>query len=111
MKVARQVENILSMSREARNSDKALQIIYMQKFGMNLTDEQIETFKTMPSLDTVTRIRRKLQEGGSYEADQKIKRERDWKAMRMQQNAPTAKPKTIERIIVPWKDGEQAELL
>lgn len=105
MNIAQQVENILSMSREARNSDKTLQVIYMQKFGMNLTDEQIDTFKRMPPLESIRRVRQKLQEQGKYSADQTVKKSREWKAMRMQQNAPSAKPKTLERIIVPWGEG------
>lgn len=107
MNVTQQVENILSVSRQARNSDKELQIIYMQKSGMQLTPQQIEIFRVMPSLETVRRIRQKLQEGGTYPADQKIKQARDWKAMRVQQNAPSAKPVTLERIILPWGGGQK----
>lgn len=36
MKTSFRVENILQASRAARNSDKELLIIYMQKSGMNL---------------------------------------------------------------------------
>lgn len=111
MTLTQQVSNILAVSRQARNSDKELQILYMQKFGMNLSQKQIDTFREMPSLESIRRVRQKLQEQGEYPADQNIKKERDWRAMRMQQNAPTAKPKTIEYIIEPWKEGEQNETL
>lgn len=105
MSITGDVENILSTSREARNSDKSLQITFMQKAGMGLSEGQIEAFKRMPSLETVRRIRQKLQEKGKYLADQKIKNERHWKALRMQQVSPKAKPKTIEKIIIPWGQG------
>lgn len=102
MNITKQVENILAYSKAARNSDKELQVIYMQKSGMNLTSKQVEVFRDMPSLETLRRIRQKLQEGGQYKADEMIAKERRWKSMRMQQMAPAAKPKTIEQIILPW---------
>jgi len=66
MKISNQVENILSVSKKARNSDKELLIIYMQKFGLDLSPQQIELFKKMPSAETITRCRRLLQEEGKY---------------------------------------------
>lgn len=64
--------NILRASREARNSDVELFIIYAQKSGMNLTPNQMRIFRDMPTMDTITRIRRKLQEQGKYEADEAV---------------------------------------
>lgn len=105
MTVTKQVEHILSVSHRARNSDKELLILYMQKYGMNLTDNQILKFRDMPSPETIRRVRQKIQESGRYQADQKIKSERDWKSLRMQQNAPSASPRTVEQIILPWGQG------
>ena len=76
MTITQQVRNILSASREARNDDKVLQVIYMQKCGMNLSDEQIATFKRMPQLWTVRRIRQHLQEKGEYPADEIVNEKR-----------------------------------
>lgn len=66
MRVNQRVENILAVSSKARNSDKELLIIYMQKSGMKLTEEQIEIYRNMPAADTITRVRRHLRESGKY---------------------------------------------
>lgn len=54
MKTSDRVEYILQASKSARNSDKELLIIYMQKSGMNLSPQQIEVFRDMPSAETIT---------------------------------------------------------
>lgn len=64
MKTSDRVEYILQASKSARNSDKELLIIYMP--------EQIRVFKEMPSAETITRVRRQLQEAGKYPADQEV---------------------------------------
>jgi hypothetical protein len=99
MKISQQVENILASSRQARNSDKSLLLIYMQKSGMNLTPRQVSIFLEMPSRETLRRVRQKIQERGQYTADSSVKKVRDYKSLVVSQNAPTASPKTIERII------------
>ena len=66
MTIKQRVENILRASRQARNSDIELQIIYMQKSGMELTEKQIQTLKSLPAMETIRRIRQKLQEDGEY---------------------------------------------
>lgn len=98
MTVTQQVENILAVSRMARNSDTELLIIYLQKAGMNLTPHQVDLFKTLPSTETIRRVRQKIQQSGRYLADQKIANTRKFKAMQMQQNAPIAKPERIEQL-------------
>lgn len=72
MKVTDQVENILRVSQKARNSDKELMIIYMQKFGMELSEKQIDLFRQMPAFETIRRIRQKLQEEGKYPASKEV---------------------------------------
>jgi len=72
MKLTEQVENILKYSKASRNSDTELTLIYMEKYGIVLTEEQKELYRSMPSTDTITRIRRKLQEQGKYEADEAV---------------------------------------
>ena len=66
MKISERVTNILKASYSARNSDKDLLLIYMQKSGMNLTPEQVKVFKELPAFETITRVRRVLQEQGKY---------------------------------------------
>lgn len=88
MKTSDRVENILQASRAARNSDKELLIIYMQKSGMNLTAEQIRIFKDMPSAETITRVRRQLQEVGKYPADEDIDNARFEKYQQMKYKTP-----------------------
>lgn len=107
MTVTQRVENILKVSREARNSDVELLIIYMQKAGMDLTPHQIQVFKGLPTMETIRRIRQKLQEQGKYEADEQVKGTRRVKSMEMQQNAPQAKPERIEQIL---NDGTKVSL-
>ena len=77
MKTRDRVENILKVSKMARNSDIELLILYMQKSKMELTDRQIHILRhEMPSFETITRIRRQLQEEGKYEATQEVQEER-----------------------------------
>lgn len=76
VKINDKVESILKHDRASRNSDTRLLIVYMQKSGMELTDKQIEVFKNLPSMETITRVRRQLQEQGKYEADETVQEER-----------------------------------
>lgn len=64
----------------------------------------------MPSLETLRRVRQKIQEGGKYPATDLVKRERKFKSLQMQQQAPSYKAEGLERtlngqIILPWKEG------
>lgn len=90
MKTSDRVEYILQASKAARNSDKELLIIYMQKSGMNLTQEQIQIFRKMPSAETITRVRRQLQEQGKYPADEAIDNGRYEKYQQMKYKTPQA---------------------
>ena len=103
------IRNILAMLPDTRNSDTELQIVFMQKSGMNLSEQQIALFKRMPKLETIRRVRQKIQESGEYEADPKIKKERAHKAMVMQQTTPTFNEQQIEQTlnikVLPWGKG------
>lgn len=98
-KVTNAVRGILSRSRLARNSDRHLFLEFMQAGGMELSPRQQDIFLSLPSLESVRRVRQKLQETGHFPADQNIARERTYKSMRMQQMTPNAKPETIEKVI------------
>lgn len=86
MNVAQRVEAILNLSRMARNSDTELLIIYMQKSGMSLTKEQVALFRKLPAFETITRVRRKLQEEGKYVADKEVENARYNKFVNVKDN-------------------------
>ena len=105
MTTTQKVEQILRDTPRTRDSDKALFVYFMQASGMNLSLSQIEAFKAMPSLESVRRIRQKLQEQGKYEASATVKKERFHKSLVMSQAAPVYSPENIERTInvpLPW---------
>lgn len=76
MTVSERVENILKASHMARNSDLELWLIYAKKSGLNLTREQEEVLRDMPSFETIRRSRQKIQEQGKYLADEVVKEAR-----------------------------------
>lgn len=94
------VRIVLSNFPSSRSSDTELYLIYLQKSGMNLTPQQIKIFRDMPSLDTIGRVRRKLQENGEYLPEDEVRRERLLKAKAMQVVAPLGKPERIEDVLV-----------
>jgi hypothetical protein len=104
------VEAILKASRLARNSDIELFIIYMQKAGMNLSNEQIQKFRELPDMQTLGRIRRKLQEQGKYEADPEVNEVRYNKFKQVKSEVKQDDPeKAVEalgyRVIhEPWEE-------
>ena len=76
MTVSERVENILRASHSARNSDLELWLIYAKKSGLNLTREQEEALRDMPSFETIRRTRQKIQEQGKYLADKEVEEAR-----------------------------------
>lgn len=76
MNISERVENILKAVPATRSSDKELLIVYMQKAGMDLTPSQIALFKDLPSMETIRRIRQKLQEDGKYPASKEVEDQR-----------------------------------
>ena len=99
MTITQRVENILKVSHQARNSDTELLIIYMQKAGMELTPRQVEVFKKLPSMETIRRIRQKLQEQGKYRADQSVETARYNKFKVMRGSAGVTTAQEAERIL------------
>jgi hypothetical protein len=85
LKLLEQVESILNHVPSARNSDKELLIVYMQKFGMDLTTEQITVFNSMPAFESITRARRIIQEQGRYQASKEVDEIRHEKYKQMRQ--------------------------
>ncbi len=76
LKISERVENIMRVSVASRNSDKELIILYMQKSGMDLSERQLKIFRDMPAFETITRIRRQLQEEGKYTASPEVEEAR-----------------------------------
>lgn len=70
------VEKVLRTNVQARNSDKELiKLVLHEKFGTanldNIPNEEL------PSFETITRARRKLQERGKYKAESEVEEQRD----------------------------------
>lgn len=108
MTVTQQVRNLLTYSKDCRNSDKELFVIYLQRAGMQLTQQQINLIKELPSFETIRRVRQKLQETEpNLRADESVRKARNHKSLEVQQNMPTAKPERVEQIL---EDGTKAVL-
>lgn len=99
MQITRVVEAILRDQPETRDSDRELLISIMQRYGVELTPRQIVAFRHMPSMETVRRVRQKIQSEGRYMASEHISRQRRLKGYVMQQNAPTASTERLERLV------------
>lgn len=97
--VTNTVRGILTRSRMARNSDRHLFLEFLQGSGMDLSARQVDVFLNLPSLESVRRVRQKLQETGNFPADAKVASERDFKSMQMQQITPSAKPEFIQQVL------------
>lgn len=82
---ASDVEVVLRDNQDARKSDKDLLWMFWRHKGLELTPHQIELFKRLPSPETITRVRRKLQEGGKYLPPESITRDRHEKAEQAKQ--------------------------
>lgn len=95
MKILEQVENIMKFSHAARNSDKELLVIYMQKFGLDLTPRQVELFKKMPSVETIRRSRQIIQEQGKYPADPAVDEARFKKYQEVKYNIKQEEPEKL----------------
>jgi len=99
MKKRTLTENILEMHPETRSSDKMLMMRVWETQGLYLSPAQQGLFIKVTSPETITRIRRKLQEMGKYPATDKVKESRKWKSMRAEQVAPKATPDWLEGIL------------
>lgn len=97
MTLKERVQSILKYSRAARNSDVELQIIYLQKSGMNLTPEQMEVFRSL-NMESIRRERQTIQAAGMYTADQKIKKTRMAKAEIMRHAPPNERAEILNAV-------------
>lgn len=102
--ITQQVKNILKASHAARNDHKELLIIYMQKCNMNLTQEQIKTFKAMPDLWTVRRTCQKIQENGEFLPDKEVEDKRYETYKQVRGSIAGSSSEETERIIAGDKE-------
>ena len=110
MRVAYIVEQTLANKPDTRDSDKLLLLDVWYKLGFGFSETQRKRFMDMPSAETITRIRRKLQEKGKYPAANNIKKTRQLKSMVVQQNMPKASVNTAERVLEEVPHAVQVEL-
>ena len=100
MTIHDRVQSILKSVPKTRDSDKELQIIYLQKSGMNLSPEQIALFKRMPSMETIRRTRQAIQEKGKYLASPEVEQARFDKFQEVKQNIKyNSATNTVEMIL------------
>ena len=76
MNITERVKKIMIAVPITRSSDKELEIVYMQKAGMDLTPAQVNLFKQLPSMETIRRIRQKIQESGELLATPEVEKAR-----------------------------------
>lgn len=92
-------ERALKNAPRARSDDKELLLLVWESYGLYLSETQRAKLKAAPSMETIVRIRRKLQEQGLYIATDRVRRNRNFKAMEVQQRMPTTKPEKIEPLL------------
>lgn len=104
MSITERVKNILEASHAARNSDMELHIIYMQKSGMNLTQGQIATFRSIAPQWTIRRIRQKLQQQGQFSADQAVNEFRYKQFKKVRSEIAYETPETVHQLLLGVED-------
>lgn len=115
MQISKTVEEVLRDSPATRNSDKLLLLEVWDKLGFGLSDGQRRKFMDMPSVESIRRVRQKVQESGKYQATNEVSRQRRIKSYIMQQNMPIATPERTEYLsehqpkAVGWLSDEDFE--
>lgn len=99
MNTTQRVRSILNASRKARNSDKELYLIYMQKSGVNLSQHQIEKIREMPNFESIRRIRQKIQEAGELRADKETEDRRFEKYRQTRGEIGISSPESAEELL------------
>ncbi len=97
-KVSDEVERILTVNPETRDSDNVLLLEFLQKIGANLTPYQEHIFKSV-SFESITRCRRKLQEEGKFLPSPAVAKQRRLKSYIVQQNIPKTKAEKVPELI------------
>lgn len=96
MTIAERVASILKHDTKSRDSDKRLMLVYMQRAGMNLSDEQVKLFYKLPSMETIRRTRQSLQMQGRYPASKVVEQQRYAKFQEMRGGGYLKPEETLE---------------
>lgn len=89
------VRNLLEHVPSTRSSDIELIIYYYQKAGVNLSFEQMQKIRELPTPETLTRIRRKIQENGEFPATKEVEEARYNKFKSVKQNINYEDPEKL----------------
>lgn len=95
---AKRVLYLLHHYPETRSSDKVLILRFLEKLGIDLTEDQVEVLMSV-NLESITRARRKIQEDGRYPATPEVQAERQQKAGDVRQIAPRADVEQLTNTI------------
>ena len=106
MKLHNRLLNILENKPATRNSDNILVIEVWASMGLHLTPQQEEQMKAMPSIESITRGRRNIQNKlGLYKASERIEKARMDKASTIRKNIARTAPDELEGLMeVPAED-------
>jgi len=91
------VLNILKFSEKARNSSDEVNIIYMQKMGMELTDKQMRLMREFPWKAIDREIRRIQNTEGLYQPNDDVKEAR-YENMKSYQEEYGNTPSYLKRL-------------
>lgn len=95
------VEKILAENPLARDSDHELILDFLRR-KMMLTEAQEEVLRSIV-FESITRARRKIQEGGKWLPNPEVARHRRLKSAAVQQTAPSATPQQLaDTVETPW---------
>lgn len=104
-------ENLLKYIPATRSDDKLLQILYMDKAGIHLTDEQVRIFYDMGDLWDVRRYRQKFQQLGLYPPTAEVEKKRFENYRRIKDGIVSDQPEVVLENILPdnyeehqWKE-------
>jgi hypothetical protein len=83
--VTKVIEDVLATRPETRGNDKKLIVAVYNRLGLHLTEEQLKVFYSLPSTETIRRVRQKLNELGRYMPDGETTAYRQNKATEIRQ--------------------------
>lgn len=67
----------------------------MQKSGLDLTPAQVQKIRDLPAFETITRVRRVLQEQGKYPASEEVEQARFEKYKNVRNNINYKSPEQV----------------
>jgi hypothetical protein len=100
------IEGVLRDAPDTRSSDSSLYIEVWEKLGFFMSESQKAKFHDLPTAETISRVRRKLQQEGKYLATKKVRDHRNFKGMEVQQKMPTTPSDKVEPLLNAIHDGD-----